>query len=235
MSGHQEAAPEKKKMAAAGVRLSADEFPSLEESARQTKKQQPSSSQQQQQRRLRPIQLLPVAPVVPSPSLAKLSETYFEKTREVRNDGFELAKEAAKKPGASMPLTAFHLFFRIDDTLTLGAKHNQEGGAVKRWSREGEKRVRAQASETQGLAGQLIAERNRLMKDAVRAGVPMRADKVDEGPDRMHRGKEMGGGICLGVVAPPRPSTTTTSTTITTGKKNASVPKERMEVLMDLQ
>ncbi|PLW55207.1 hypothetical protein PCANC_03237 [Puccinia coronata f. sp. avenae] len=207
MSGHQEAAPEKKKMAAAGVRLSADEFPSLEESARQTKKQQPSSSQQQQQRRLRPIQLLPVAPVVPSPSLAKLSETYFEKTREVRNDGYELAKEAAKKP---------------------------EGSAVKRWSREGEKRVRAQASETQGLAGQLIAERNRLMKDAVRAGVPMRADKVDEGPDRMHRGKEMGGGICLGVVAPPRPSTTTTSTTITTGKKNASVPKERMEVLMDL-
>ncbi|KAI9628352.1 hypothetical protein KEM48_011635 [Puccinia striiformis f. sp. tritici PST-130] len=62
-------------------------------------------------------------------------------------------------------------------------------------------------------------ELRQIVEEGIRAGVVDRASKVDQGPDRMHRGKEMGGGICLGVV----------SNTIT----KASL-KERMEVLMDL-
>ncbi|KNE92786.1 hypothetical protein, variant 3 [Puccinia striiformis f. sp. tritici PST-78] len=84
---------------------------------------------------------------------------------------------------------------------------------------EGSERHRKMKEEIRMIGGTIISERNRLMKDAVRAGVVDRASKVDQGPDRMHRGKEMGGGICLGVV----------SNTIT----KASL-KERMEVLMDL-
>lgn len=170
------------------VRSFTDEFPSLEESRGLKKKPQA---------RLRAAQLLPDNSAEPSPSLAKLTDTYRAKTLEFssrRKECFDLAKESFKRA---------------------------DGAGVKKWSKEGDEWNRRLADETRAIAGSMIAERNRLLKDAVREGVSERLSKVEEGPDRMHRGKEMGGGICLGVVASSR-------------NQGVVAVKERMEVLMDL-
>ncbi|OAV87984.1 hypothetical protein PTTG_29205 [Puccinia triticina 1-1 BBBD Race 1] len=177
------------------ARSFADEFPSLAEAVGQ---QQQQKKKPGMVRVLRDVLLLPTAVGTgASPSLAKLTETYRSKTAEMgmrRKECYVRAKECFKRADAA---------------------------GVKQWTQEGDGWTKRLADEPRATAGAMIAERNRLMKDAVRAGVPARKDKVDEGPDRMHRGKEMGGGICLGVVAPPVSS-------------RASPVKERMEALMDL-
>lgn len=76
--------------------------------------------------------------------------------------------------------------------------------------------------EGRAAASRILAERNRLTKDAVAS--MDRAGRADETADRMHRGKEMGGGVCLGVANPQ----------MVREGPNLSV-KERMEVVMDLQ
>lgn len=168
-----------------------DEFPSIKESlSNRSGQKAPKPS------RLRPLLLLPDGLIRPSPSLLKLSETYKLKCLEFgtrRKECFDLAKECFKRA---------------------------DGAGVKKWSMDGDEWNKKLAEEGRAMAGAIIAERNRLMKDAVRELVSDRLKKVDEAPDRMHRGKEMGGGICLGVV-------------INASQKSISV-KERTEVLMDL-
>ncbi|KAA1088061.1 hypothetical protein PGTUg99_025418 [Puccinia graminis f. sp. tritici] len=176
------------------IRSFADEFPSLEESVSNSNKKK-SQGTPATASRLKPVLLLPDRPITPSPSLLKLSQTYHEMTLEFgsrRKECFDRAKECFKRA---------------------------DGAGVKKWSKEGDEWNRRLTEEPRATAGLMITERNRLMKDAVREGVSDRLAKVDEGPDRMHRGKEMGGGICLGVVS---------------SSPASSSVKERMEVLMDL-
>lgn len=179
------------------IRSFADEFPSLEESVSNSNKKKSQGTITAS--RLKPALLLPDRPITPSPSLLKLSQTYHEMTLEFgsrRKECFDRAKECFKRA---------------------------DGAGVKKWSKEGDEWNRRLTEEPRATAGLMITERNRLMKDAVREGVSDRLNKVDEGPDRMHRGKEMGGGICLGVVSASSNQTA-----------SASSVKERMEVLMDL-
>lgn len=76
--------------------------------------------------------------------------------------------------------------------------------------------------EGRAAATAILAERNRLTKDAVTS--MDRNGRADDTADRMHRGRELGGGVCLGVAH---------AQAIADGA-GLSV-KERMEVVMDLQ
>lgn len=108
------------------VRSFTDEFPSLEESRGLKKKPQA---------RLRAAQLLPDNSAEPSPSLAKLTDTYRAKTLEFssrRKECFDLAKESFKRagqfssisPSLSLSLTAGHTdIFLAQKQMARGLKN----------------------------------------------------------------------------------------------------------------
>ncbi|SCZ87833.1 BZ3500_MvSof-1268-A1-R1_Chr2-3g05301 [Microbotryum saponariae] len=107
-------------------------------------------------------------------------------------------------------LAALYLRYR-SSFLELGAKRNKclarasecfkkgDGAGARKFSREAQDWGRQVSIEGRDAAARILAERKRLLKEAILEGGTR--GSTEDVADRRVRGREMGGTICLGVVA----------------------------------
>lgn len=131
-------------------------------------------------------------------------------------------------------LAALYVRYR-SSFLELGANRNKclaraaecwkrgDGAGAKNFSREAQSWNRQVAIEGRDSANRIVGERKKLMKEAL-ARNENRAGSTDDVADRKVRGKERGGGVCLGVV----------SAAVLARGERALTSEERTEVALDL-
>ncbi|SCV74923.1 BQ2448_7952 [Microbotryum intermedium] len=107
-------------------------------------------------------------------------------------------------------LAALYLRYR-SSFLELGANRNKclarasecfkkgDGAGARKFSREAQDWSRQVSIEGRDAAARILTERKRLLKEAVLEGGTR--GSTEDAADRRVRGREMGGAICLGVVA----------------------------------
>lgn len=108
-------------------------------------------------------------------------------------------------------LAALYVRYR-SSFLELGANRNKclarasqawragDGAAARKWSREAQDWNRQVAIEGRDSANRIVEERKKLIREALGRNEG-RMGSTDDAPDRRARGREQGGGVCLGVVA----------------------------------
>ncbi|KAM0750658.1 hypothetical protein T439DRAFT_380537 [Meredithblackwellia eburnea MCA 4105] len=131
-------------------------------------------------------------------------------------------------------LSKLYLGYR-QSFLELGANRNKclakaaecwkrgDGAGARTWSREAQDWNRQVAIEGRDSANRIIEERKRLIKEALDRNEG-RGGTTDDIHDRRARGRERGGGVCLGVV----------SQAILARNERALTVDERTEVALDL-
>lgn len=197
----------------------------------------------------RPVQLDPArtrfsgavkfGPKVPTPRATPIAPAPVP-TRE----SLPRARRSARitlRPPALLPtlptgpaLAALYVKYR-SSFLELGANRNKclaraaecwkrgDGAGARKFSREAQDWSKQVAIEGRDSAAKIVEERKRVLKEAI-VNNDGRTGTADDAPDRKVRGKEMGGGICLGVVA---------QSYLPRGERHLTAD-ERTEVALDL-
>lgn len=167
----------------------------------------------------------------------------LEATNTAAKDAAPTPKRSSRinlRPPALLPtlptgqaLAALYIRYR-QNFLELGANRNKclakaaecfkrgDGAGARKWSREAQDWSRQVAIEGRDSAVKIVEERKRILKDAIDANEG-RGGSTDDAPDRKVRGRERGGGICLGVVSQGM-----------TSDSRPLTEEERTEIALDL-
>lgn len=173
---------------------------------------------------------VPVQPIPAPPAPTRESLPRARKSARITLRGPALLPTLPTGPA----LAALYVKYR-SSFLELGANRNKclaraaecwkrgDGAGARKFSREAQDWSRQVAIEGRDSAAKIVDERKRVLKEAV-INNEGRTGTADDVPDRKVRGKEMGGGICLGVVA---------QSMLPRGERHLTAD-ERTEVALDL-